>query len=90
MGDWPAALFCATLALGADVLVNYGSVALMTSLATGRGVRSVLSSMRIGDARRFALTYSAFGLSSILIAEVYSAIGFLGVGAFVAPLLLST
>jgi signal transduction histidine kinase len=89
VGDWPAALFCATVALAADVLVNYGSVALMTSLATGRGVRSVLSSMRIGDARRFALTYSAFGLSSILIAEVYGAIGFLGVGAFVAPLLLA-
>jgi len=89
VGHWPAALFCATLALGADVLVNYASVALMTSLATGREFRSVLSSMTIGDTRRFALTYSAFGLSSILIAEVYGAIGFLGVGAFVAPLLLA-
>jgi signal transduction histidine kinase len=45
--------------------------------------------MRIGDARRFALTYSAFGLSSILVAEVYGALGFLGVCAFVAPLLLA-
>jgi len=63
VGHWPAALFCATLALGADVLVNYASVALMTSLATGRRFRAVLTSMRIGNARRFALTYSAFGLS---------------------------
>jgi len=45
--------------------------------------------MRIGNARRFALTYSAFGLSSLLIAEVYDAIGFLGVGAFIASLLLA-
>ena len=89
VGQWPTALLCATVALGADVLVNYVSVALMTSLVTKRGFRSVLSSMKIGDARRFALTYSAFGLSSLLIAEVYDAIGFLGVGAFVAPLLLA-
>jgi signal transduction histidine kinase len=89
LGQWPTALFCATLALAADVLVNYVSVALMTSLVTKRGFRPVLSSMKIGDARRFALTYSAFGLSSLLMAEVYEAIGFVGVGAFVAPLLLA-
>jgi signal transduction histidine kinase len=89
VGDWPLALLCATVALASDVLVNYLAVALMVSLATGRGFRTALALMRIGDPLRFALTYAAFGLSSILMAEVYVSIGFLGLAVFLAPLLLA-
>jgi signal transduction histidine kinase len=88
VGDWPVALVCASGALAADVAVNYVSVALMLSLATKRRFRSVVGSMRIGDPRRFGLTYAAFGLTSILMAEVYVAVGFLGLAVFLAPLLL--
>jgi signal transduction histidine kinase len=88
VGDWPVALICASGALAADVVVNYVSVALMLSLATTRGFRSVVGSMRIGDPRRFGLTYAGFGLTSILMAEVYVAVGFLGLAVFLAPLLL--
>jgi signal transduction histidine kinase len=89
VGDWPLALLCATAALASDVLVNYLAVALMLSLATGRGFRAALASMKIGDPRRFGLTYASFGLSSILMAEVYVSIGFLGLAAFLAPLVLA-
>jgi signal transduction histidine kinase len=89
VGDWPVALLCAAAALACDVVVNYLAVALMLSLATGRGFGSVLASMRIGDPRRFGLTYAAFGLSSILMAEVYVSVGFLGLAVFLAPLLLA-
>jgi hypothetical protein len=78
VGEWPLALLCATAALASDVIVNYVAVALMDSLATGRGFVAALGLMRIGNPRRFGLIYAAFGLSSILMAEVYMAIGFLG------------
>jgi signal transduction histidine kinase len=89
VGEWPLALLCATAALASDVLVNYLAVALMDSLATGRGFADALGLMRIGDPRRFGLIYAAFGLSSILMAEVYTSIGFLGLAVFLAPLLLA-
>jgi len=88
VGNWPLALVCASGALVADALVNYVSVALMLSLATRRSFRSAVGSMRIGNPRRFGLTYAAFGLTSILMAEVYLAVGFLGLAVFLAPLLL--
>jgi signal transduction histidine kinase len=88
VGEWPLALACATGALAADVLVNYVSVALMLSLAAKRSFGSVIASMRIGDPLRFGVTYAGFGLTSVLMAEVYAAVGFLGVIVFSAPLLL--
>lgn len=89
VGVWPHALWSAGSGLMSDVAVNYVSVALILVLATNQSFRQVLGSMRVGEPLPFAVEYLAFGLSGLLVAEVYSAVGFLGVAAFAGPVFLT-
>jgi signal transduction histidine kinase len=89
VGVWPHAVWSAGAGLISDVSVNYASVALILVLATSQSFRGVLSSMRVGDPLPFAIEYLAFGLSGLLVAEVYSTVGFLGVAAFAGPVFLT-
>jgi signal transduction histidine kinase len=89
VGVWPHALWSAGAGLMSDVAINYVSVALILVLATNQSFRHVLGSMRIGEPLPFAVEYVAFGLSGLLVAEVYSAVGFLGVAAFSGPVFLT-
>jgi signal transduction histidine kinase len=89
VGTWPHAVWSAGAGLMADVVVNYASVAFILVLATSQSFGQVLRSMRIGEPLPFAIEYLAFGLSGLLVAEVYSTVGFLGVAAFAGPVFLT-
>jgi signal transduction histidine kinase len=89
MGHWPWTAVAGLLALCVDCLVNYTLVALATALVTRHKVKAVLARMTFGSADAFVPTYASFGFLGILLAEAYVAVGFWGVVAFTAPLLLA-
>jgi signal transduction histidine kinase len=89
IGRWPQALVGASAALAADAIVNYAAVTVMLVLATRRPLAQVARSLTIGSPLSFALGYTAFGLTGVLIAEVYVAVGIAGVVAFAGPVLLA-
>lgn len=79
----------ATLAaVVADAMINYPSVAFVTSVAGHGSFVSVLRQMRVGSPRFFVATYGALGLMALLIATVYHHQGFVGLALFAGPLLL--
>ena len=87
--SWPWVAVAALVALVADCLVNYSTVAFMTSLVTRRRFRLVLTEMRIGTAEVFVPTYACFGFIGLLLADAFVSHGFWGLIAFVAPILLA-
>lgn len=89
LGSWPTVAFCAVVALLADSFVNYFSVSLILSLATGRSFGEVLRSLRVGKPVPFFLAYAGLGVTGLLMAEAYGSASFLGVLAFLAPVLLA-
>jgi signal transduction histidine kinase len=89
VGGWPWTAVAALAALCVDCVVNYSLVGIGTALSTGRPILSVVSSMHIGPAEIFVPTYASFGFLGVLLAEAYVAVGFWGVVAFAAPLLLA-
>jgi signal transduction histidine kinase len=89
VGVWPQAVWSAGAGLTADVALNYASVALILVVATSQSFSQVLRSMRVGEPLPFAVEYAAFGLSGLLVAEMYSTVGFLGVAAFAGPVFLT-
>jgi signal transduction histidine kinase len=89
IGRWPQALVGASAALAADAIVNYAAVVVMLVLVTRRPISQVARSLTIGSPLAFALGYTAFGLTGVLIAEVYVAVGLAGVVAFAGPVLLA-
>jgi signal transduction histidine kinase len=89
LGVWPWAAFAGLLALVADCAVNYGLVALATSLMSKRPVRNVLREMSLGNLGTFILAYVCFGFLGVLLAETYARLGFAGVAGFVAPIILA-
>jgi signal transduction histidine kinase len=84
-----AKVVAALLALAADALVNYSAVALHSSIASRRSIGHVFSSMRIGSPGAFGAAYTAFGLSSLLLALSFETFGFAGLILFVVPLVLA-
>lgn len=88
LGRWPRTPLIALAALAADAVVNYGIVAVGTSLRTGNSLPESLQSMRIGSRSGFFLTYVCFGFLGVLIAEAEVRFGLPGVLAFVAPVVL--
>jgi signal transduction histidine kinase len=89
VGEWPRAVVCALIALAADALVNYGAVALMLVLVTGHAPLEVVRRLKIGAPVGFAFAYTGFGLTGLLMAETFTNVGYLGLFAFIAPLLLA-
>jgi len=89
LGVWPGSLLAGLLALGTDISINYGLVALMTSVRTGTSVPTALSQLQLGSSRLFALMYLSYGLMSVLLAEATASMGLKGLVAFVVPLALA-
>jgi signal transduction histidine kinase len=89
LGAWPWTAVAGLSALCVDCLVNYSLVGLATSLVTRQRLFAVLSKMTFGPAEAFVPTYVSFGFLGILLAEAYVTVGFWGVVAFSAPLLLA-
>ena len=85
----PVATLAATLALAADVAVNYTAVAVMQGLLEGLRIRDVMTAMKIGSTGGFVASYMAFGFLSLLVTVAYERYGFGGVLVCVAPLILA-
>jgi signal transduction histidine kinase len=89
IGHWPQALVGAIAALTADAIINYAAVVVMLVVVSRRRPSEVARALTIGSPAVFALGYAAFGLTGVLIAEVYVAVGIAGVVAFAGPVLLA-
>jgi signal transduction histidine kinase len=85
----PAAAFGALLAVAVDCLVNYGMVAGLMALKEHVPPMVALSRLRLGSVLEFVGIYAAFGLSSLVLAEVYLAVGAWGLVLFAMPILLA-
>jgi signal transduction histidine kinase len=88
-GRWPLALAAALAAVGVDCLVNYGSVVVVLSLHERVSVRESLSRLHFGAPTEFALTYVSFGLLSLMLAEIYEAVGGWSLATFAIPVVLA-
>jgi signal transduction histidine kinase len=88
-GNWPMVALAALLAVGTDILVNYSMVVVVISLSEGISLREGLSRLYFGTPADFALTYASFGLLSLLLAEIFTAIGPWGLAVFAIPILLA-
>jgi signal transduction histidine kinase len=88
-GRWPLAVAAALAAVGADCLVNYGSVVVALSLHEGVSLRESLSRLHFGPPAEFALTYVSFGLLSLMLAEIYVAVGGWSLAIFAIPVVLA-
>jgi signal transduction histidine kinase len=88
LGEWPATLGAAAVALGVDVLINVSLVATSVWARTGRPVRSTLPVMAIGAPAVHILTYGCFGLSSLFLAELVTRTGPIGLVAVSFPVIL--
>jgi signal transduction histidine kinase len=89
LGTWPLAVFAAIGALAADCVANHTIVALATSLLRREPFTDVLGKMYLGAPMSFIAIYACFGFLGLLLAETYIRLGILGVGAFVAPVILA-
>ena len=88
-GRWPLAAAAALAAVGADCLVNYGSVVIVLSLHERVSLRESLSRLHFGPPAEFALTYVSFGLLSLMLAEIYQAVGGWSLAIFAIPVVLA-
>jgi signal transduction histidine kinase len=86
---FPTAALGALLAVAVDCLVNYGMVAGLVALKERVSMSVALSRLRLGSVLEFVGTYAAFGLSSLVLAEVYLAVGAWGLVLFATPVLLA-
>lgn len=87
--SWPIALFAALLAVGADCLVNYGTVVSVLCLHERIRPLDGLSRLYFGSLPEFVLTYASFGLLSLMLAEVYRSVGAWSLLVFLIPVLLA-
>ncbi len=88
-GGWPITLLAAFLAVGADCLVNYGTVISVLCLHERITPWDGLSRLYFGSLPEFALTYASFGLLSIMLAEIYESVGAWSLLVFVIPVILA-
>jgi signal transduction histidine kinase len=86
---WPIALFAAFLAVGADCLINYGTVVSVLCLHERIRPLDGFSRLYFGSLPQFALTYASFGLLSLMLAEVYKSVGAWSLLVFLIPVLLA-
>lgn len=89
VGEWPRAGLAALLALSADCVLNYGLVVTAKALHDGVPASRVFRALTLGAPRSFILTYLAYGLLSVLFAQVYLGSGVWGLAVFVLPVALA-
>jgi signal transduction histidine kinase len=89
IGQWPWVAVAGLLALVADVTVNYLAVGAIIALTRRKRLRDALRGMYFGPSEVFVPTYVCFGFLGVLLAEAHLALGFWGVLAFVAPVVLA-
>ena len=85
---WPVVALAAFLAVGVDVLVNYGTVVAVVMLDERSGLRDSLTRFCFGPPREYVLVYASYGLLSVLLAEIYTSVGPWGLAAFAIPIVL--
>jgi signal transduction histidine kinase len=88
-GQWPLAVAAALAAVGMDCLVNYGSVVVALSLHERVSLRDSLARLHFGPPVEFALTYLSFGLLSLMLAEIYEAVGGWSLAILAIPVALA-
>lgn len=86
---WPIAMIGAMAALCVDAILNVAFVAGVMALHEQAAPRIALGKLRLGSLADFVLTYTSFGLLSLLLAEVYESVGSWSLLTFVLPLLLA-
>ena len=79
----------ALLAVGTDCLVNYGTVIAVLCLHERINPAEGLSRLYFGSIPEFAVTYATFGLLSLMLAEMYLALGAWSLAVFVIPVILA-
>jgi signal transduction histidine kinase len=87
--NWPHTAIAAELALVADTMVNFLAVALIYSLATGRGFTSVMGDLHFGEPLHFALMYAGLGLAAAVAASLYVLVGPVALLALIAVVILA-
>lgn len=83
---WPIAMIGAMAALCVDAILNVAFVAGVMALHEQAAPRIALGKLRLGSLADFVLTYTSFGLLSLLLAEVYESVGSWSLLTFVLPL----
>jgi signal transduction histidine kinase len=89
VGHWPFAALAAFLAIAADCIVNYLSVATGMMLRDGLSFREALLMMTLGAPEAFAVSYVGLGFLGLLLAETYVKLGVWGLVAFAIPIFLA-
>jgi hypothetical protein len=86
---WLTMLFAALLAVGVDCVVNYGTVICVLCLHDRISPFDGLGRLYFGSFPEFAVTYASFGLLSVMLAEMYLALGAWSLTVFVIPVVLA-
>jgi signal transduction histidine kinase len=87
--NWPWTAIAGLVAVSVDIFVNYVLVASFWALKDQVRLTDVVQHMSFGSPGSFVPLYACFGFLGVLVAEAFGEIGFLGVLAFTAPLLLA-
>jgi signal transduction histidine kinase len=87
--NWPQTVLAAELALGADTIVNYLSVALIYSLSSGVAPGTAMRTLYVGAPAYFALFYAGLGLMAAVMATLYVLVGTAALLALVAVVALA-
>jgi signal transduction histidine kinase len=87
--DLPSAAAGAVVAVGVDWTVNWSFIAGILALQERISPWTSLRRLRVGSAYQFVMTYSAFGLQSLVLAHVYLSAGAWALVIFAAPVLLA-
>lgn len=86
---WSKVLPAAVPAVFIDFLLNTMLVSVVTSLIHRVPVPLVLRKMRIGNPAEFLVSYIGLGFVGVLLARLYTLLGWWAVAGFVLPLLLA-
>jgi signal transduction histidine kinase len=89
VGEWPDSGLAALLALTADCALNYALVVTAKSLHDGVPAARVFRSLTMGSPVSFVLTYLAYGLLSLVLAQTYLGTGVWGLAASALPVVLA-
>jgi signal transduction histidine kinase len=86
---WATTLFAALLAVGTDCVVNYGTVVAVLCLHDRIRPLDGFAKLYFGSLPEFSVTYACFGLLSVMLAEMYLALGAWSLTVFVIPVVLA-
>lgn len=87
--QWLTTLVAAFLAIGTDCIVNYGTVVAVLCLHERIGPLDGFAKLYFGSLPEFAVTYASFGLLSVMLAQMYLALGAWSLTVFVIPVVLA-